>query len=400
MTPQAQDIHDRTHARRDAMRQRLVEWCSINSHAHNLGGLRWLAAAVAQDLAGMGASVELIDLPARQIVDDQGQIRTAPLGRVVVARRREDAPVRVLLNIHLDTVYEPDDAFQSVAAIDEDTLRGPGVADAKGGLVVLLEALRAFEQAPDPRVGWVAVINPDEEIGSPGSAPLLRLTARRCTHGMVFEPALPDGSLVATRKGSAQLTLVVRGRAAHSGRNFDQGRSAVLAAAELLQRLDALHRDLPGVIVNCGRIVGGSAPNMVPDRCALRFAIRVETLEERSAVDQTLQALLEEFNARDGLAVERHGQFHADPLVMTEARRTLYDAATACAADLGLTLGAGATGGASDANKLAAVGLPVIDGLGVLGGDLHSPREFVRLRSLPERAALAALLLHRLAAGA
>src|SRR5262245_10055794 len=230
---------------------RLVSaWASINSGTHNLNGLARLTSAVQQEFQSLGAQVKQHDLPPAESVDSAGHVIRSPLGHAISFTRRPDAPAQVLLSIHLDTVYPPHHPFQQVTRVDAQTLRGPGVADAKGGLVVMLFALRALEQSElAHRVGWEVILNPDEEIGSVGSASLLTEAAKRNHVGLVFEPSLPDGSIVGARKGSGTFTVIVRGRAAHAGRDFHLGRSAILPLAELVTRIDAIHKELPNVTI-------------------------------------------------------------------------------------------------------------------------------------------------------
>jgi glutamate carboxypeptidase len=220
-------------AQQGRMRELVGRWASINSWTHNLAGLATLAGELQSDFAILGGEMKLLDLPPQESVDARGNVTLAPLGKAISIVKRPDAPVRVFLGIHYDTVYAPDDPFQSVDSPDDRTLRGPGVIDAKGGLAVMLIALEALERTDvRDRIGWEVLLNPDEEIGSPGSAGLLAGCAARNQVGLVFEPAFPDGSLVNERKGSGNFSAVIRGRSAHAGRDFTAGRNAVVAAAD------------------------------------------------------------------------------------------------------------------------------------------------------------------------
>ena len=207
------------HAR---MRERIERWAAINSGSEHRAGIEAVAVEAVAALQELGADVSRVPLPAFGSVDDRGRPTAFETADAIVARVRPDAPRRVLLAIHLDTVFPADDPFQEVVEIDEQTLGGPGVTDAKGGLAVMLAALGALEQAPASRqLGWTVVLNPDEEIGSPCSAGLLAQTAAEADYGLVFEPCLPDGSHICQRKGSGNFTVVVRGRTAHVGREFE-----------------------------------------------------------------------------------------------------------------------------------------------------------------------------------
>jgi glutamate carboxypeptidase len=279
-------------------------------------------------------------------------------------------------------------------------LSGPGVADAKGGLVVMLTALRALERSSvASKLGWEVALNPDEEIGSPGSSRLLEEAAKRNHFGLVFEPSLPDGSLVGARKGSGNFTVVVRGRAAHAGRDFHLGRSAILTLADFITKLDASQSDFPGVTINCGRIEGGGALNIVPDLAIGRFNVRVTSAEDQSAVKRRINDLVQQASQRDGISVKLHGGFHSPPKPLDPKSSKLFDLAVACGKELGLNLQIHPSGGACDGNRLASAGLPVIDTLGPRGGNLHSDQEYLVIESLAERAKLTAMVLMQLAFG-
>jgi glutamate carboxypeptidase len=261
----------------------------------------------------------------------------------------------------------------------------------------MAEALRAFERtAAALNIGWTVVLNPDEEIGSPSSTPLLHELAREHDVGLVYEPALPDGSLAGTRGGSGTFDLVLRGRSAHVGRAFDEGRSAMHLAGEVVALL-ANFNQADGVTVNVGRIDGGGPVNQVADVAVVRLNVRVADAEKQQAIENDLRRLVTVLNRRDGFAAELHGDFLSPPKPMTPATQTLFDRVKTCGDRLGLDITWNATGGCCDGNKLQAVGLPTVDTLGVRGGGLHSDQEFVLLDSLVERTKLSVTLLHDLA---
>lgn len=377
------------------------EWAAINSGSYHLEGLRRCTEAVVREFRGLGGDEQWIDLPPHVVVDDRGVMTERPLGRAVRIVKRPDARRRVLLAIHVDTVYGPDDPFQIVTlAEDQNTLRGPGVVDAKGGLAVMLAALEALERSTvAERVGWTVLINPDEELGSPGSSHLFDALAKTHDLGLLFEPAMPDGSLVAARKGSGNFTAVMRGRAAHAGRDFHLGRNAIVALAEFIGRLNQLNGAGGGVTVNVGRIEGGGAVNVVPDLATCRFNVRVTTADEQRGVEGELRAIRERFGSLEGYHLVLHGAFTASPKVHDGCTKVLLEHVLACGRDLGVKLTVRDSGGTCDGNRLAAAGLPNVDSLGPRGGNLHSPDEFVLLDSLTERSKLTALLLMKLAAG-
>lgn len=367
--------------------------CNINSGSTNLEGLAAVAERLVEAFRCVGGEIQLVDSQLREEVLDDGQIVRSPLGQSIVIRQRPEAARRVLLCIHMDTVYGPHHPFQACRWLEDGRLNGPGVADAKGGLVVMREALRAFEASPlAERLGWDVLINPDEEIGSPGSLPLIQELAGECDFGLLFEPALAENSLVSWRKGSGNFTLVVRGRAAHAGRAFEEGRNAITAAAELGLQIDRWNEH-PEITCNLGRISGGGALNVVPDLAVLRFNARVKTDDDQRWLLERLDTLVEEFNRRDGISVQRFGEFSSPPKPLTPELEALQRRIDRSGAALGLEIQWQGTGGASDGNKFAAAGLPNVDTLGPCGGLIHSMDEFLVPESLVPRAKLAALTL-------
>ena len=399
MTPDDQAMLAALDARAADMRRRLRELCEINSGTANVAGLSRVREAVLETLAPLADSVEIVPLPPRKVVDERGEVREVAVADAAVLRKRADAPRRVLLCGHLDTVYAEDSPFQTIREVDDNTWNGPGVADMKGGLVVMSEALRAFEQHPAAAsLGWTAVLNTEEEVGSPSSSPLLRETAEGHAFGLVYEPALPAGGFAGDRGGSANYDLVVRGKSAHVGRDFDSGRSAMHAAAEVVGVLASLNA-AEGVTVNVGKIDGGGPVNQVADVAVVRFNVRVVDAERQQAIENDLRRLTFVMNRRDGLSAELHGEFFSPPKPLIGETLKLFETARDVGRRLDLNLSWQPTGGVCDGNKLQAAGLPTLDTLGVRGGGLHSPDEFVKLDSLAERAKLSALLLVRLASG-
>jgi glutamate carboxypeptidase len=297
----------------------------------------------------------------------------------------------------MDTVFAADHPFQTIRHLDGETINGPGTADMKGGLAVMLAALTAFETAPNAQaLGYEVVINSDEEVGSLGSAPLLADAAKRCEMGLTYEPALPDGTLAGARKGSGNFSAVVTGRAAHAGREPEKGRNALLAAADLALRLKALTHG--GLTVNPAKIDGGGPNNIVPDHAVLRFNMRPSTPADQAAAQAALGALIGEIAAQHEVATELHGGFNRPPKPMDSVQQKLFDLVKDCGGALGLPIGWRDTGGVCDGNNIAALGLPVVDTMGVRGGSIHSSDEFMIVPSLVERAKLSALVLMRLAA--
>jgi glutamate carboxypeptidase len=383
-----------------AMRAELLRLAQINSGSFNVEGVDAVGDRLAELFAPLCAEAERIRLAPYRYTADDGRLRERPIGRALRLRRRPHAPLRVFFCAHMDTVFPADGAFQTVQALDDDRLNGPGVADLKGGLLVLWLALSALEQSVwRERIGWEVLFNPDEEIGSQGSAPLLADAAARNHLGLVYEPAYSDGHLAAQRKGSGNFDVVIHGRAAHAGRNPEQGRNAIVAAADFVAALDALNGRREGLTINPGYVRGGGALNIVPELCVVKFNVRTERPEDECWLRDQLGVLLAGLNGRDGFRVELHGGFTRPPKLFDEHSRRLAGLIRDCGRELGLDLQFRPTGGCCDGNNLAAHGLPNIDNLGVVGGEIHSDREWMRVSSLAERGKLSALLLLRLASG-
>ncbi|MDZ7628241.1 MAG: hydrolase [Parvularculaceae bacterium] len=384
---------------RGAMTARLRQWCAINTGSLNLGGLALMRESLAEAFSALG-DVEEVECAPQEVVTATGETKSRALGSCLRLVKRPQAPVRVLLAGHMDTVFAADHAFQSDRMIDADTLNAPGGADMKGGILVMLEALKAVEASRfADRIGYEVILNGDEEIGSPGSAPILLEAAKRAQFAMVYEPAMADGTLAGARKGSGNFSAVFSGRAAHAGRDHAAGRNAITEAARFAAALDALTGAKAGLTVNVARIDGGGPNNVVPDRAVVRFNARADLAEDAAWLVGEVERLLAATNAREGYRAHLHGAFARPPKPMTPQLEAFFRALKDCGIELGLDIGWKATGGVCDGNNIASAGIPVIDTLGARGGDIHSAGEFVKLDSLEERAKLSALLLLRIAAG-
>lgn len=378
---------DQIAAAEDRLRD-LVDQPSWSLAIDDLAACARLVAAVFEPIAD---EVDLLDLQPLEEVDERGLVRPVPLGRVVRAVRRPRAPRRVLLVGHYDTVFPPGSAFAGVGE-EEGVWRGPGVVDAKGGLVVAALALELAEAA-GLDVGWEVLVVPDEEIGSPGSSAVLAAAAVHAGLGLGYEPAMPDGAIAAARPGSANWVHVVRGKAAHAGRELAEGRNAVLAAAALAARIDALNGD-PELLANPGMLHGGTATNIVPDLAILRSNVRATTSDAMDRATAAIGTAVEAL-AVDGIRIDQHGGVTRPPKELTDDYARLLESVVAVAEDLGIPLQQRNTGGVCDGNVLAGAGLVNVDNLGPVGGDLHRPSEYLLPASIGPRARLSAEVLVR-----
>ena len=381
------------------MLELLQKLCNLNSGTLNLPGLDRVRKELCDAFKIVGGEMKVVPVPAMTTVNDQGQVVLQPLGEAIVISKHATQRPRVLLCIHMDTVYEVDHAFQKCKFLEPNRLNGPGVVDAKGGLVVMLYALQTLERSPlAGRIGWQVIINPDEELGSPGSGEMLHAAAVKADWGLLFEPSLPDGTMISWRKGSGNFSFVVKGRAAHAGRDFQAGRNAVVAMSHLMTQIAGLNTD-PEVTYNVGRVSGGGALNIVPDLAVGRVNVRVRNVEQQTLVESKFQRLVTEANKQEGIDVQMHGSFTSPPKTIDAGTERLQKIIEQCGSELGINLKWQGTGGASDGNKFAAAGLANIDTLGPSGGDIHSDREYLIVDSLVPRAKLASLVLLNLAAG-
>lgn len=398
LNPEEQMICNWISQQQPAMEQRLWQLANINSGSYNLDGIAKVAHLLSEWAKTLDCQQHFVDLAPQSIVDNKGMQLQQPLGQALVLRQRPTAPLQLFLCAHMDTVFAIDHHFQHVRQLDDEHITGPGVADLKGGIIVMLTALAAIEQsAAAESIGWTVLFNPDEEIGSPGSAPLFPELSQGHHVGLIYEPSFADGNLAGERKGSGNFSVVCRGVAAHAGREHHLGRNSICAMAKFIQAIDNLNGQRPGVTINVGNIEGGGATNVVPDTCVMKFNIRTEKTDDEAWFNQQVNSIIDVINQRDGIDISLHGHFGRTPKVMTPAWQRLCNLLQECGHSLQMKLDFIPTGGCCDGNNLAACGLPNIDTLGVQGGNIHSDKEYMRLASLSERAQLSALLMLRLA---
>ena len=396
ITAREQQVIERASA--EPMLDQVLAWSAVNSGSRNLAGLDSMAGILANAFSALPGELKFVDAAAVEAVDKAGKSIAVEHGRNLHLVARPGAPVQLLFTGHMDTVFGADHPFQQTRWLeDQRVLNGPGVADMKGGIAVMLAALKAIESSEaSDRIGYEVVINSDEEVGSPGSAPLIARAARGKRAALTYEPAaLPDGTLAAERPGSGNFALVVRGRSAHAGRNPEDGRNAILAAADLALRLERLRRD--GLSANPSRIEGGGASNVVPDLAVLRVNVRPRTPEIESEAGKQIEAAVAAVAAERDVKIEVHGGFGRPPKPMSQESLALFELVRQAGEDLGQPLGWQPSGGVCDGNNIAACGVPVVDTMGVRGGKIHSMEEYLIVESLSERAALSALTILRLA---
>ncbi|MBU7580571.1 MAG: hydrolase [Porphyrobacter sp.] len=374
-------------------------WSAINTGTANLAGLAEQAAMLVEAFSALPGTVALVDPAPVTAIAADGSAFEKPHGQHLVLQVRPQANRRILLTGHMDTVFPADHPFQRQTRLDAETLNGPGVADMKGGIAVMLHALLAFEgTAHAAALGYDVLINSDEETGSLASAALIAQLAAGKLAALTYEPAaLPDGTLAHERGGTGNYSVTFTGKSAHAGRNPHEGRNAIVAAADLILRIKAL--ESADITINPAKLEGGAANNVVPDHAVLRFNIRPKTAEAGAAFDHAFAHLLVAIEAEHGVATHRHGGVTRPPKKVDDRAQKLFDLVRQCGAELGQDIRWQSTGGVCDGNNIAACGVPVVDTMGVRGGAIHSPDEYLIIPSLAERAALSARVIERLAMG-
>ncbi len=379
------------------MLAQVERWAAVNSGTGNLAGLKTVAGMLADAFSALPGDIRLVAPDPVESVDAAGQIRTTQRGDHLHLRVRPEAPVQLLLTGHMDTVFAADHPFQTLQWREPGVLNGPGTADMKAGIAVILAALTALEASPlAGRVGYDVMINSDEETGSHASAALIAELARGKTAALTYEPALPDGTLAGARPGSGNFSVTVHGLSAHAGRNPDEGRNALLAAADLALRLARLKS--PELKVNPAKIDGGGPNNVVPDSAILRVNMRPSTPEAMVAAEAAMRDAIAAVSREHDVHCHLHGGFNRPPKPLDAAATRLFELVRNCGAALGLPpIGWNATGGVCDGNNIAACGVPVVDTMGPRGGAIHSADEFLIVDSLAERAQLSALTMMRIA---
>ena len=375
-------------------------WAAVNSGSRNLDGLAAMASLLADAFAVLPGEVALRDPAPVDAMAADGSLSALAHGRNLHVAVRPEAPVQLLFTGHMDTVFGLDHPFQQLAWREPGVLNGPGVADMKGGIAVMLAALQAVEAAPAAaNLGYEIVINSDEEVGSPGSSALLAAAARGKKAALTYEPAaLPDGTLAGARPGSGNFSILIQGRSAHAGRNPEDGRNAIVAAADLTLRLAKARG--PRLSVNPARIEGGGPNNVVPDHAVLRVNMRPFTPEDQERARAALDAAVAMVAAEHDVKIHVHGGFGRPPKPLDAKAERLFALVQQAGVDLGQIFGWQPSGGVCDGNNIAACGVPVVDTMGVRGGAIHSSDEYLIVDSLAQRAQLSALTILRLASGA
>ena len=377
----ARQLLDYCEAHQDWLLRTIESLVSLESPTDDKAAVDRCGAKLSQTLVDLGATVS--------------EISTATAGNHLLAElgtgRRQ-----ILLLGHFDTVWPLGTLSRMPLQRDGELLRGPGTFDMKAGIGLGLLAARALVSNAALGDGRLVMLwTTDEETGSATSRTLVEAEAKKSEAVLVLEPSLPGGALKTRRKGCGEYEVVVRGVAAHAGVDPGKGVSAIRELARQILLIETLQDLTRGISINVGVVEGGSRPNVVAAEARAIVDARAPTLADAERIDSAMQSLSPHLK---GASLEVVGGFSRPPMERTDGVARLYETAQAAAGDLGQTIDEGATGGGSDGNFCAALGVPTLDGLGAVGDGAHATHEHVEVSALAPRAALLARIIQRLLA--
>jgi glutamate carboxypeptidase len=359
---------------------RVSDLVQVESPTSNPDGVGRAMERVGGWLGELGGRVE------RHPGQGRGEMLEARFGAA------DDPAPPVLLLGHLDTVWPVGTLARMPFRVEDGWAYGPGVLDMKAGVVMAVEALRLVQEA-DLRRPVILLLSGDEETGSHCSRARIEAVASRCRAVFVLEPAQgEEGAYKTERKGVGQYRLEIAGRAAHSGVDFFAGRNAVRELAYQIEQISGMTNPERGTTLNVGVVGGGTQPNVVAAEAWAEIDLRVRTLREAEQMDARLRALTPR-DAECRLRVT--GGMNRPPMERSAGTAALFEQARAIAAELGLELQEAATGGGSDGNFTAALGIPTLDGMGATGRGAHAENESIRISSLVLRTVLLAAMIAR-----
>lgn len=339
-------------------------WANINSHSKNSEGISKLLDKVEPAFAKLKP-------------DELKRISFANGEGLYLKKRASSAPLRIFFSGHLDTVFPVDHPFQKVTYLNDRLLQGPGIADMKGGLVILLKALEAFEKTDAAcEIGWEILLNPDEEIGSPSSTSLIKQCGKKADLALVFEPTFADGSLVSSRKGSANFRAQAKGKTAHAGRDPEKGKNAIYTLCKFIAEIEKYNTPQKGISLNVGVIQGGEALNIIPDFAECLINLRTPAFKSMTEIENRILEAAEKY----GVKVQK--TTFRSPKELDARTQILMNGIEKCAKKCGRKIKWKSSGGVTDGNTLAALGVPTLDSMGARGGNLHTSQEFIYLESL------------------
>lgn len=351
----------------------LAEIVNFDSGSHNTAGVTHAAEIMKRHFDSIGFTTKLVDLGPQ-------------VGKGLLATNKPDAKVYdIMFNAHLDTVFPDGEAAKRPMSQVGDHIMGPGCVDCKSGVMSIFYAIKNARKEDLDRLAIVVAYNPDEETGSVYSHEWLGSIAKQCKRALVCEAARPNGELVRSRKGTGTWIVKFHGKSAHAGNNPKDGHSAVLAAAKFTVEVSKLQDlDGKGISVNVGLINGGTASNVIPAECTLKIDTRRWNEEDGRYVDEAIKALAAQ-NWGEGITVEAVRESSLPAMPYNESTKELAGLLTQAAKEVGFETTWVDAGGGSDANHIALLGTPVIDGVGPAGGAFHCDKEYLRIDTIEER---------------
>ena len=359
------------------MLDHLLKWVEIESPTTEKSSVDQFGEAVAAALADLGMGIDFDLQPVR--------------GNHVIGRWIGKGP-HVLLIGHLDTVWEMGTLAKIPARAEGDVARGPGIFDMKAGIVIGLYALRLMRDQGLHHTNITWILNSDEEEGSVTSRELIQREARGCAAALVLEPAGPENGIKTKRRGTGQFKIHAHGRAAHAGVEPEKGVNAIEELSRQILDVQSWNRERPGISANVGLINGGTRTNVIPAEAQCVVDVRCDTPEDMEWLREQFRSLKAKHpEAR----LEVEGDIDRPPMVRS-ATLPLYEKALSIGQAFQYEVREYWTGGGSDGNFTAAIGVPTLDGLGAEGAGAHADHEHVIIDSLPRRANLLYHLLRNL----
>ncbi|GAE26987.1 acetylornithine deacetylase/succinyl-diaminopimelate desuccinylase and related deacylases [Halalkalibacter wakoensis JCM 9140] len=371
------------HLKEKEMLELLERLVNIDSGSHNKQGVDHVGKVISPYFEQLGFQIER--KPQESVGDH------------LIVRHPSQHHPSILIVAHMDTVFEDGTAVKRPFTIKNGRAYGPGVIDMKASLVSVIYALHYLKQCGLDVYEHVQIIfNSDEEIGSHTSRPIIESEAVGKLYALIMEPARRDGSVVTERRGNGRYTIEVHGKAAHSGIEPEKGRSAIEELAHKIVKLHELNDHERGISVNVGMIEGGDAVNTVSALAIGHLDVRIATLEQAKEMEKKIEQVCASADV-SGTDIELTGDMSRPPMLKNEKTEALFQIVKQVGAELGITIKDTKTGGGSDASFTSAMGIATIDGLGPIGGNAHSDKEYLEISSLTERTLLLAKLIERLA---
>lgn len=375
-------MKDYLQSKQEEMLHLLEKLVNIDSGTYVKSGIDEVGRVLQKEYEALGYVVEVDEQPER--------------GNNLTFRHKDAGDPQILAIAHMDTVFVEGTVSERPFTRDEKRAYGPGVHDMKGSQVALLYALKALiQENADAYKNVVILLNTDEEIGSPESRPLIEAVAKETKYALIVEPSQSRETVVSQRKGGGKYFLKVSGIAAHAGGEPEKGRSAIEELAHKIVKLHALTDLEAGVTLNVGIVRGGTSVNTISPHAYGALDVRVETPEQAEEIDRKIREICATPDV-EGTSIELTGKMRRPPLILSDPSRELLAVVQEAGRELGVEITDIKSGGGSDGNLTAAVGVATIDGLGPVGAHAHSAEEYLEIDSLVERTLLIAKVIQKL----